>query len=1184
MGNQNSHGCDADLSSLIDPCNIGTSKETDIRHNSDMFKSTKAGLPQWKKHEKNLTDKFFRTIEVPIPENKIELHSIHIYGGPSCGKCVKKDTIITVDNTLMEFGEYEKIKNKEDMVLSDYKKYQKGIFFTEETDHTIEIELNDGTILEGTPEHKIKVLTDEGIQWKRIDEIEKNETILITYNQHIFNDQKFKIDFEYKRRKYDGSSTPLNKKRYVVNEEIAYLMGYIIGDGSISRKTVQITTPMREIKDKILKILKKEFDICPTTREVIKTNVPVWTIRIPSVQFTTLMKELGMKHVHSRKKVVPISIRRSPKSVQIEFLRGLFESDGWMTKNRFVYDTASKKLALIVRAMLMNMGIYCLVRKKRVKGYDHTYWSVSPPIFFSIKLMRLFGNKFRFKEVNFEKRETRRTNISRIPKQSSMKQFIRKTLDEKYDRVCSGSYKWNNRNVRTEEKYRRLAKMSSGMTDDLFKKIAKLEGRVPEIESVLDYIIENDVFLVNVKTIKHHKDKKKVYDFHIPENHTFIGNNIINHNSTLARAIGYHLREHYGDRCQCLEASYLPNVLHEIDPECDVIYLSIDDPMGGGDDGGSQHARKGTTEAMTTAIEKYNAIRHIYRKKVLLHRAEKLYGSPVPDKIIELIDRHHKDPDALLQFLPESIGKVSGILFVVWGPQLPTIDQTFHQNKLFEIYKGLSAMDEKREQTIRKRITSYWLKKLGEKEATWRRGKNIDAKSWSIVRDIYTQEIGWLYVPPAEKNVLKHVVGGGKGFQKQIKVDTETLDEWAQFIYTNKDMLMPPYDPFSKQEDRRRSLINFLTDSLANDKDPRNFEPLKPHVQLFFKKVLKNKIKALDDRIIKYHYSNMDERDHIEKIAKRLIQICEDEDITPHMTSGRNIIKDLARRKISSHRQLIEKPSNFRKIFDHLLYLWHQMHPEERKPGSSRPEKKITTKEQDEHLVKQATVESENLIEFQLSEEDIINTILKNDPSQQERAVVYMMGEGIGDYDIYTNRQIYNISQSEGQRKKLNIPMEYSSVEAVKYRKKQFRGTMSYVLGELFENWVEKILEEGYIIPGILEDVEYIQHSDYSETHGKPDFVLQHEDESYTVLSVKCYISPRSETLKKEEIGPEISYHNKLLQDGKKSRIMVLFVNIKIPHMLIVYTYNSSAEMPPKLTFSPSMAGQFAFQKPEDEK
>lgn len=633
-----------------------------------------------------------------------------------------------------------------------------------------------------------------------------------------------------------------------------------------------------------------------------------------------------------------------------------------------------------------------------------------------------------------------------------------------------------------------------------------------------------------------------------------------------------------------MEASYFPNVLHEMDPECDVIFMSIDDPMGGGEEGGSQHARKGTSEQMMEAIEKYNAVRHIYRKRVLMHRAEKIYGSPIPDRIIEIIDRYHKDKDALRKFLPESIAKVSALLFVVWGPQLPTIDQTFHQNKMFEIYKGLSAMDEKREQTIRRRITGYWLKKLGEKEAEWRRGKNIEAKSWSVIRDMYTKEIGWLYVPLAPKNVLKHIVEGGKGFQKQIKTDTETMDVWARYIYENKGKLMPPYDPFANQEVRRRSLINFITDALTTGRDPRDFEPLKPHIQSFFKNLLKGKLKMLDDRIIRYHYSNMDERDNIERIAQRLVDICEDENITPHIRGGRNIIKDLARRKISAHRQLIEKPSNFRKIYDHFLYLWHQMNPDQPQKGKKPVEKAVISEENEEEMVKKATVAHEDVVEFKISEEEIIKTILEREPSKLDRAVVYMMGEGVGGYDVHTNRQIYLLSQNEKQRKELQIPEPFTSIEAVKYRKAQFRGTMSYVLGWLFEEWVADMLKLGYEIPGVLENVKYIQHADYEETHGKPDFVLTHKDGSYTVLSAKCYISPRSETLKKEECNPEIAYHNKLLSEEKKSRIMVLFVNVKIPQLLVVYTYDSAADMPGKLTFTPSMAGQFMFRRPKKEK
>jgi len=105
-------------------------------------------------------------------------------------------------------------------------------------------------------------------------------------------------------------------------------------------------------------------------------------------------------------------------------------------------------------------------------------------------------------------------------------------------------------------------------------------------------------------------------------------------------------------------------------------------------------------------------------------------------------------------------------------------------------------------------------------------------------------------------------------------------------------------------------------------------------------------------------------------------------------------------------------------------------------------------------------------------------------------------------------------SEFENKEKKIAESIKNSKE---KYRKKQFRGMMSYVLGQLFEDWLEQILVDGYEIEDMLENVDTVQHSSY-EDKGKPDFVLKHNDGSYTILAAKCYASPRSETLEKDEV------------------------------------------------------------------
>ena len=647
--------------------------------------------------------------------------------------------------------------------------------------------------------------------------------------------------------------------------------------------------------------------------------------------------------------------------------------------------------------------------------------------------------------------------------------------------------------------------------------------------------------------------------------------------STLARAIGYNIKEFYGDDCQCIECSYLPDAIPHIDYTKKVIVISVDDPMGAAEEGGTQDARRGMNEDVNIARSTFNAIRHLYAKKVILKRAEDYFGTPLPDQIIRLIEKYHDNRDKLAEHVPKAIATVSGILFMMWGPQLPTIDQTFHQNKLWNIYKGFSAMDDKRKSTLRSHLGTFWMKKLGEKEMAWRINKRTNEQSWSILESPYTGDKGWLYVEPAPINIFEKVDRGGKGFEEKIKMNTERTDEWAKYIYENKTSLRPPYDPFDKKENRLRSIKNFIKDIITKNKDPRTFDELQPHNQLFLKEIMKNNINALDDRIIRYHHTKLDERTQIEHIAQQLVQILENNNMTPHMRAGRSITHDLARSEIPAYRQFIEKPKNFTKIFDHLLHLWYLVHPEDYKRGAQAGKK--IPEGSTEELIEQATVETpEGATEFSITEEQIIQEILDKDPKNRNRALLYMYSEGIGGRDILTNRQIHLISQDPAQRKKFEFTEAFTSIDAVKYHKQQFRGLMSYALGKLFEDWLEHILREGYYIPNVLENIKNIQHSDY-EGKSQPDFVLEHDSGSYSIMAAKCYSSTRSETLEKEEIFPELRYYNTLRERGKKARIVVIYCNIQIPHMLDVQTYSTPSDVPANLTFSPSAANKYYFVK-----
>jgi len=656
--------------------------------------------------------------------------------------------------------------------------------------------------------------------------------------------------------------------------------------------------------------------------------------------------------------------------------------------------------------------------------------------------------------------------------------------------------------------------------------------------------------------------------------------------STLARTIGYLIWQNYGDDFQGLEGNYLPDFMHYIDTTKQILFLSVDDPMGAAEEGGSQDARKGMSADVELARSTFNAIRHKYIKRVLTKRAEKKYNGLVPDEVTDAIEKYHDNRVKLKPYLGQD-AFVTAIIYVVWGPQLPTIDQTFHTGKSWNIYKGLGAMDEPRRKQLISRLGKEWTQKLGKKEEEWRIKDRIEARSWAVLENAFTYEKGWLHLPPPKDgngriiNILKPIPKGSKGYQEMVKLNTMRMDTWAAYIYDNRNSLMPPYDPFGKQGDRHRALKNFIRDVLSRNKDPRTFEELTPQDQRFFKDVNKGKVAILDDRIIKHHHEVSDEMEQITGIAQQLMFLMEKADFTPWTRGAQAMANDLARREISTHQQFIDIPRNFKKVFDHVQFLWFETHPEDTgRKDMTRKSKKVSP-EAEEKLVEDATKErlDENIVEFAITEEQIINSILKENPELNDWALIYMHTEGICGRDILSNRQMFNITQDEKQRKKFGFKEQMKSEEAVKYRKQQFRGRMSYVLGKVFEDWLEEMLIKGCYIPKFLENVKTIKHADYSKK-GYPDLVARHEDGSYSIIAAKCYASSRSETLEKAEITPEIAKHNNLLQKNKKSKILVIYANIKIPHMMVVKEFRYASDVPTNLTFSPSMAGKTFFRRP----
>lgn len=660
--------------------------------------------------------------------------------------------------------------------------------------------------------------------------------------------------------------------------------------------------------------------------------------------------------------------------------------------------------------------------------------------------------------------------------------------------------------------------------------------------------------------------------------------------TTTQRSIGYHIAKAYEREktpVQCLECNYLPDALADADPEYDVFVFAVDDPLREQD---ARHpSKKRSLEATNTFLE----IRHIIMKKKLYHQVKTFMGVDEIDKKTKtFLDAYHDTPKKLSKKFPEWVVTVSGCIFTIFGPQVPTIDSRLHMSKIWEIYKGFGAMDQQRRADIKRELNKFWIEKLGQNEWRWRGLNQIKFMSKAVVKNTMTEEIGWLDLPMTE-NIFTTAQKGAKRRQEEVRSETDLIDEWSKWIYENMELLQPPYSPMKKKEIRFRALRNLIRDIYRKNVDPRTYEELEPEQQKFLEQGLKGSqlISSLDDRIIKIHTLQSSDKEKIDIIAEKLITEVERSGFSPHKSQSTRIIRHIARKSFPQEEGFMDKQGVWKKIYDQFLYNWYQLYPTG-KPIENEPESSmndddgsipdhLTKREEREQEIIERSIGDEDIIEFNITDEEIIDVILEKYPDKKTAAEIFMHGYGLCDRQQMTNKEMYEMSNIPNQRQEYGFTEPLTSVDAVKYRRKQFSGMYAREMGFLFETWIKEALEKGYELPGVLEDVIEVEHAK-REVPGIPDFVFTHSDKSKTVGSIKCYKSDRSETVKKKKFGPEIAKLSDLKERGKDARLLILFRNLGIAHMLTYRIYNAPADVPPNVTFSPSEANTIQFTKVEE--
>ena len=215
----------------------------------------------------------------------------------------------------------------------------------------------------------IKILNvhERGIKFNLFVPIDKIDSDKVKCKEFYLRNHKHKINLLLK-----------------LNKSLAYLLGWYLGDGCSSkgkknpyRFSLSIGKDKEVYLGNIRKMIKKSLD-CNIILEERKSST---TIHFNSFSFYLLLKKLGLYGKYSYQKFVPNIMFNAKSSIQIEFLKGLLQSDGFAfvgkskkkggDKPVIGHSTVSKKLMEGIVYLYRQLGLLPSIVSKKNK--DHFY-------------------------------------------------------------------------------------------------------------------------------------------------------------------------------------------------------------------------------------------------------------------------------------------------------------------------------------------------------------------------------------------------------------------------------------------------------------------------------------------------------------------------------------------------------------------------------------------------------------------------------------------------------------------------------------------------------------------------------------------------------------------------------------------------------------------------------------------
>ncbi|WP_370461413.1 LAGLIDADG family homing endonuclease [Micromonospora sp. Llam0] len=300
--------------------------------------------------------------------------------------CLTPDTMVTTDRGLMRLGEIgdvygDRWQDLDMMVSTDEGARQATKFFVNGEEPTRRVVTNGGYQIQGTLAHRVKVVepaTGEWV-WKRMAEVAPGDLVPVQLGTLVGEPRRVPLPV------LDQAYYAGDRRLYVpdaVDAELAELVGYFMGDGSLHAKGLRfaVADTDLDVVERLRVLGKGLFGLEPE----VAARTGYQEVVFSSVRLARWWQAAGFAKTlphpeHTGKgwspRVPSAILETNDVTVYTAFLRGLFEADGTVIEGVPSVSTSTESFAAEIRTLLLTLGMATTTRRTR-SGMGSDIWQV----------------------------------------------------------------------------------------------------------------------------------------------------------------------------------------------------------------------------------------------------------------------------------------------------------------------------------------------------------------------------------------------------------------------------------------------------------------------------------------------------------------------------------------------------------------------------------------------------------------------------------------------------------------------------------------------------------------------------------------------------------------------------------------------------------------------------------------